>query len=240
MSQRPARPPEAGTSRKRGSANRLHTPFGRPFRISAVVFDFDGTLTRPGAIDFAAIHEAVGCPKGTGLLEFLAAIDNAEERRRKEAVLIAAEMHAAERCQANEGARELVAFLRESAVPMAIITRNRHESVERALLELEGISADDFACVVSRDLPLRPKPSPEGVIHVARELGVQVGELLLIGDHVFDIEAGVRAGAPTIFLRNHSVGAQGAKAVDSDYVVADLREAYEVLRLEFRQMGNNQ
>jgi hydrogenase expression/formation protein HypE len=228
------------TARKSGAANLQQTPRGRPFRIVAVVFDFDGTLTRPGAIDFAAIREAVGCPKGIGLLEFLGAIEDPEERLLKEAVLIAAEMHAAEHCQPNEGAEELVAFLRERAVPMAIITRNRHESVERALLNLEGISADDFTCVVSRDLPLSPKPSPEGVTHVARELGVHVGELLLIGDHVFDIEAGVRAGALTMFLRNHSASTHGASAVDSDFAVADLREAREVLHSGFLQTGNSQ
>ena len=27
----------------------------RPFRLRAVLFDFDGTLTRPGALDFAAL-----------------------------------------------------------------------------------------------------------------------------------------------------------------------------------------
>jgi hypothetical protein len=27
-----------------------------------VLFDFDGTLTHPGALDFAAIKREVGCP----------------------------------------------------------------------------------------------------------------------------------------------------------------------------------
>jgi hydrogenase expression/formation protein HypE len=204
---------------------------GRPFRIAAVVFDFDGTLTQPGAIDFAAIHKAVGCPKGMGLLEFLAAIDDPQKRLRKEAVLVEAEMRAAELCAPNEGAEELLALLRGTGVPMAVITRNRQEAVERALLNLEGIRAEDFACMVSRDLPLSPKPSPEGVIHVARELGVQLGELLLIGDHAYDIEAGVRAGTLTMYLRNHSTKGDKSAVADADFVVKDLAEAREVIRL---------
>jgi hydrogenase expression/formation protein HypE len=201
---------------------------GRPFRIAAVVFDFDGTLTKPGAIDFAAIHQAVGCPQGMGLLEFLEAIDDPEKRLRKEAVLVAAETEAAQRCQANAGAKELVTLLRESSVPMAIITRNRREAVERALLNLEGIDADDFACIVTRDLPLSPKPSPEGVQHVVRELGVEVNNMLVVGDHAYDIEAGIRAGAPTMFLQNDSRVAPGPD--ESDFVVRTLEEAYQVIR----------
>jgi hydrogenase expression/formation protein HypE len=196
-----------------------------------VVFDFDGTLTQPGAIDFAAIHKTVGCPKGRGLLEFLAAIDDPQERARKEAVLVDAEMRAAEHCRPNEGARELVALLREAKIPMAIITRNRQEAVERALLNFEGVRSDDFACMVSRDLPLSPKPSPEGVLHVARELGVEAKELLLIGDHAFDIEAGVRAGTLTMFLRNHPTEGDESAVADSDFVVSDLAEARGVIRL---------
>jgi len=201
---------------------------GRPFRICAVVFDFDGTLTRPGAIDFAAIHRAVGCPRGMGLLEFLEAIDDPEKRLRKEAILVAAETEAAERCEANDGAKELVALIRENSVPMAILTRNRREAVERALLNLEGIDADDFACIVTRDLPMNPKPSPDGVRHAACELGVEVSNLLVIGDHAFDIEAGVRAGARTMFLQTDPRVAPAAD--DSDFAVRTLWEACEVIR----------
>jgi len=56
----------------RPADGRPYLPDGRPFRLAAVVFDFDGTLTEPGALDFAAIHEAVGCPRDIGLLEYFA------------------------------------------------------------------------------------------------------------------------------------------------------------------------
>jgi hydrogenase expression/formation protein HypE len=230
MSRRSAQEPAARTTGNRRSTRLLQTRGGQAFRIAAVVFDFDGTLTRPGAIDFAAIHKAVGCPKGMGLLEFLAAIDDPQTRLRKEAVLVEAEMRAAAQCEPNEGAQELVALLRQAGVPIAVVTRNRQEAVERALLNLEGIDADHFACIVSRDLPLSPKPSPEGVLHVARELGIQVRELLLIGDHAFDIEAGVRAGSLTMFLSNGPGKGRERRTVESDFLVRDLLEAREIIR----------
>jgi len=203
---------------------------GAPLRIAAVVFDFDGTLTKPDAIDFPAIHKAVGCPDGVGLLEFLEAIDDRDARLSKEAVLIDAEMKAAERCRVNEGARELIAEIRKAKIPMAVITRNRREAVERALLNLEDVDEDDFECLVTRDLPLSPKPSPEAVVHVAEELGVKIGELLLLGDHLYDIEAGARAGALTMFLTNGKDEAREKEALQSDFVVSDLKEALEIIR----------
>ena len=201
---------------------------GSPFRLTAVVFDFDGTLTRPGALDFAAIHRAVGCPREVGLLEFLSSLEDAKEKRRVEAILEQAEDEAAERSQANEGAEELVAYLRERGIPMAIITRNRREAVERALANSMGIDPADFGLMVTRDLSFTPKPSPDGVLHVARELGVDVHELLMIGDHAFDIVAGEQAGALTMFLDNHPEG--HTPPSNPDFVVPDLEEAARVIR----------
>ena len=203
---------------------------GRPFRIAAVVFDFDGTLTKPDAIDFPAIHEAVDCPEGVGLLEFLDGIGDLDARLLKESVLIDAEMKAAASCEPNEGARELVAEIRRAQVPMAVITRNRREAVEMALMNLEGVDEDDFACLVTRDQPLSPKPAPEAVVHVARELGVKVEEILLVGDHLYDIEAGARAGAMTMFLTNGKSEGREKEALQSDFLVSDLAEALEVIR----------
>ncbi len=200
---------------------------GSPFRLTGVIFDFDGTLTKPGAIDFATVHRAVGCPRDIGLLEFLGEIADPEERGRKEVVLVAAEMEAAERCLPNEGADELVAFLRESGVPMGIITRNCREAVERAMVNLPGMDPALFAVVVTRDLPFSPKPFPDSVRFAACELGVEVGDLVVIGDHAFDIEAGRRAGALTMYLRNDP--AEPVPPEAPDFVVDTLDEARRVI-----------
>lgn len=201
---------------------------GRPFRLSAVVFDFDGTLTAPGALDFEAIRSAVGCPSGIGLLEHLESLDDAEERARKEAVLEAAEIAAAERVFPNEGAAELVSFLRSSRVPMAIISRNRREPVERSFAFLPGIEQSDFVLIVTRDQGLSPKPLPDGVLHVAATMGLDPAEVLLIGDHAYDIEAGRRAGTLTMYLHNDPQ--EPGELDQADFVVPELRTAIEVIR----------
>lgn len=225
---------EAGAA---GTTSPAYLPGGRPFRILGVIFDFDGTLTQPGALDFDALHEAVGCPREIGLLEFLSRLRDPEERRRKEAILNAAEIEAAERCRPNEGAAELVSFLHDNRVPMAIITRNSRVAVDIAFAHLPEIDPTWFEAILTRDLPVNPKPFPDGVELAARKLGTERGNLLMVGDHDFDIEAGRRAGTITMFLRNDAKAAGSAGSAGSpgspggaDFVVESLAQAREVIR----------
>ena len=44
------------------------------YRIKAVLFDFDGTLTKPGAIDFKAVKRSIGCPPDQAILEFIGSL----------------------------------------------------------------------------------------------------------------------------------------------------------------------
>lgn len=203
-------------------------PTGRPFRVEAVVFDLDGTLTRPNAIDFAQVHELLGCPQDRDLLECIAAVDEPEEKRRKEAILVEAELEGVQRCQPNEGAPELVSFLREHRVPMAIITRNCRLAAQKMLSALPGIDPSSFAFVVTRDDSWGPKPLPDSIEFVTCRLGVEARSLLVVGDHAFDIEAGKRAGALTMFLRNGS--GELPPGIEADFAVGNLYEALEVLR----------
>lgn len=199
-----------------------------PFRIAAVLFDFDGTLTVPAALDFAAIRAAVGCPPGLGLLEFLAGVADPEERRRKEAVLDAMEIDAAEQTVENPGATELVQSLCRLGVPLGIITRNTRRSVDVSLAKLPGIDAEQFGVIITRDLPLSPKPLPDGVHYAAERLGADVAELLVVGDYAFDIEAGKSAGALAMYLHNDP--SEPFHGEGADFVVHSLSEALTVIR----------
>ena len=108
------------------------------FRTEAVLFDFDGTLTRPGAIDFEAIREALRCPPDTYLLEFIAALPEGAERERAQATLERFELDGAARSEPNEGAEAIVQRLRQLSLPLGILTRNGRAAVERALRALRA------------------------------------------------------------------------------------------------------
>jgi HAD superfamily hydrolase (TIGR01509 family) len=187
--------------------------------LKAVIFDMDGTLT-DSPLDFERIRAECGVPAGRSVLEHLATLPE-PERRRAEAVLAEHERRAAAECVLKDGARETVDALRSRGLKTALLTRNSAESVRTVLGRL-GLA---FDCRLSRE-DAEPKPSPDAVLRIARRFGVRPQEVLMVGDYVYDVQAGRAAGARTVLLRNPKVPERPPEA---DYVIDDLRELLAVV-----------
>jgi HAD superfamily hydrolase (TIGR01509 family) len=188
-------------------------------KVRGVVFDMDGTLT-VSPLNFDLIRAECGVPPGQPILEYL---ERAAEEPRREAlsVLERHERRAAAECVLRDGAREVTEELARRGVKMALLTRNSAQSVQ-TVLDRFGLR---FDCWVSRE-KAEPKPSPQAVLHIAEKLGLAPEELLVVGDYVFDVEAGLAAGARTAFVKTESGLAPPGEA---DAVIRDLRELLEIL-----------
>ncbi|MEE4275790.1 MAG: HAD-IA family hydrolase [Thermoleophilia bacterium] len=210
----------------------------RPFRLEAVLFDFDGTLTLPGELDFDAIKRAVGCPLDRLVLEWARELESDEERERALADLERFELEAAARSRPNHGAEGLVAALRAQGLTLGVLTRNARAAVERALDNFAGVSPADFGAIVTRDDPAAPKPAPDGVLLACAQMGVAPERTLLVGDYVLDAEAGRRAGTVTALLTNgadpdpsDAAETEGLEAAPADFTVRRLDEVLAIARL---------
>ena len=169
--------------------------------IAAILFDFDGTLTEPSALDFPALRRAVGCPTGEPILEYLSGLPAADQERAR-VILAEVELLAARQAQPNRDAVAVLAQLAAAGWPMAILTRNTHASVLASLANFPPWVAPLFTVIISRDEPIAHKPSPAGVLLAAARLGLPPESLVVVGDYRYDIEAGHAAGAHTVYLRN--------------------------------------
>ncbi len=198
--------------------------------IEAVLFDFDGTLTRPGAIDFRAIKQRLGCPETEALLEF---IDRLDPSFGLEAMRILEEMEleAAHRAQPNEGALELLSAMKREDMPFGLLSRNRAAAIEVSLRAFPGMSLSDFAAVITRE-QAPPKPDPAGVLLASSRMGVTPGNLLLVGDYRFDIIAGQRAGTRTAFLTNGRASQPVPGDPVPDFRIERLRQIHTLLNLD--------
>jgi hydrogenase expression/formation protein HypE len=198
-----------------------------PFRLKAVLFDFDGTLTSPGALNFSIIKEATGCPPQEPVLEFILGLADPVKRYSAMASLDQFEMEAAKRSKPNEGAEEIVSYLKSKGIFTGIISRNRHASIMRALDNFKHIGQDHFDVIISRDDHIRPKPSGDGILLAATRLGVNPEEIMIVGDFIFDIEAGNQTGSVTVFLEEKKFSAP----IKSDFVISHLDELKNIARL---------
>ncbi len=201
----------------------------REYCIKGVLFDFDGTLTRPGSIDFQAIRAAIGCPADQAILEFIAALPEDHLRRQHQATLNTMEMEAAARSRPHDGAEDLIRFLKAQHLPVGILTRNSLASVEKTLEYFQRTQLSDFDLIITRDDPVPPKPSPEGVLQAAGRFNINPDEILMVGDFYFDIQAGQRAGALTVLLDNGGLGPPPAD-LTADFTVNALDLVRAIVR----------
>ena len=190
--------------------------------IKGVLFDFDGTLTLPGALDFPAIKKAMGCPLGQLILEFVESQPPDQQAGLME-ILEEREDIAARASLPNGGVEKCLRTLRKKQIPVGILTRNRLESVKKSLVQFKEVTIDDFDAIVTREMSL-PKPHPDGVIKAAAEMGVSPEELLVVGDFRFDVIAGKRAGASTVLLTNGGESVMAPDDPQPDYTISRLED----------------
>jgi HAD superfamily hydrolase (TIGR01509 family) len=199
----------------------------REKRIKGVLFDFDGTLTLPGALDFPAIKREMDCPPNVPILEYLEMVP-AELKPPLMKILESKEERAAEESLPNVGAEECLLTLRDKGLLLGIITRNSLPSVIRALEKFETIRLHDFAAVITRDDSL-PKPHPQGVHKACERMGLVASELMVVGDFRFDVIAGKGAGSCTVLLTNGKPPPMAPGDPEPDYTVACLEEILQLV-----------
>ncbi|MHC4331092.1 MAG: HAD family hydrolase [Planctomycetota bacterium] len=174
----------------------------------AVIFDLDGTITRP-FFDFDAIRVEMGLEPDAGPVWEVMAKMGPDERRRAEQILDFHEERAVTESQLNPGARETLQELRRAGIPVGILTRNRRSNA-LAVAEKHGL---EFDAVVDReDGPV--KPDAFGVLRLCEHFGVAPQDAIVVGDYLFDVLCAKAAGAVAVLLVNDSRAAQFADRAD--------------------------
>ena len=161
------------------------------------IFDLDGTLTMP-VHDFDYIRRELAIPADADILDHLDQLPTAEATRRQ-ARLQEIELELARRAVPSPGALEMVAKLHHSGACLGILTRNDRDI---ALLTLDTIGARHYFAdehVLGRCDAL-PKPDPEGIHLLLSSWGADPADTVMVGDYLFDLQAGRAAGATTVHV----------------------------------------
>jgi len=189
-----------------------------------VIFDLDGTLTLP-FLDFDAIRREIGLPTHprTPVLEALERMAP-DARAAAEAIVHRHEELAARSSELQEGALEVIAAIRGRGVPVALHTRNSRKSVETVVAR-HGLDVD-WICT-REDGPV--KPSPDSVLAICARFGVPPESTWVVGDYLFDLQAGNAAGATSVLMIG--CGPVPEYAGEARYVIRQLRELIKLMSI---------
>lgn len=191
--------------------------------VRGIIFDLDGTLV-DSALDFDAIRAEMGLATGAAVLEAIADLP-AEEAARCHAILHRHEHEGAMRAVPIAGAAEFVRRADELGLHRALWTRN---SRAVALTTIERLRMP-FEVVIARD-DAPPKPDPTAVFDLCRRWQIVPSEVAVVGDYVFDIEAGRRAGSRTVLYTAGLPITDCAGHEIADFHLASFEEVEELLR----------
>jgi HAD superfamily hydrolase (TIGR01509 family) len=137
------------------------------------IFDLDGTLT-VAIHDFDAIRTELGIASGLPILEALAEMPS-EHAAPLHARLDAIELEIARQAQPAAGAQRLLDRLQERGTRIGIVTRNTRDNAA-------------------------PKPSPAGILQLLERWECRAAEAVMLGDFLYDLEAGRAAGTATVYV----------------------------------------
>lgn len=187
------------------------------------LFDMDGTLTC-AMHDFDAMRAALELPFGVPILEALAAMEPALAAQ-KHRELDEMELIIAAEAKPQPGCLELLQHLEASGARLGIVTRNGRE-IANVTLQAAGLDGFfDSNSVISRDC-CAAKPDPAGVNVLLNRWSADAEHAVMVGDYLFDLQAGHAAGATTIHM---DVSGEFAWPDITDVCVSSLPELHQHL-----------
>lgn len=232
---------EAKSEETRRVRYRAKPKFAFPLHVRAVAVDLDGTLLDTAqdiataannmrrAFGFAPLDAAVVRNFiGRGIANLVAqvmkdAVGELGSTALKVAVGQFEKQYAkcfAETSRAYPNAVAGLEAMRDKGLRLACVT-NKGAAFTVPLLERTGL-ASYFSLVVSGDTLPQKKPHPAPLLHVASEFGIDVAQLLLIGDSTSDAEAARAAGCPVFIVPYGYNGGQELRGLDCDAFIDDL------------------
>ena len=102
------------------------------------------------------------------------------------------------------GARELLKYLSDNAIPWAIATSGRMETAG-PVLKILGVDPNKNV-VITRDMVRYAKPDPDLFLAAAEKLGIDIENSCVVGDSIWDMLAAQRARALGIGLLSGGYG----------------------------------
>ncbi|MCM8829870.1 MAG: HAD-IA family hydrolase, partial [Candidatus Omnitrophica bacterium] len=199
--------------------------------MKGVIFDFDGTIVK-STIEFRKIKDEIlreakkyniKIPdRNLPILELLEVIkkQSREFYFTGHRILKEEEIKASKDTEPYKGAVDLLKKLKRKGIKVGIITRNCRDAVESIIRKFD--IPYDF--LLTRDDVKKVKPDSSHIIECLKHMGLSKKDVFLVGDHLFDVRAGRKAGIVSIGLKNDYISENDFWKEGADLVIEDIKE----------------
>ena len=203
--------------------------------IKGIIFDLDSTLVQ-SRIDFPKMKKKIiklleenGHPKDSlspinqTTVQIREAVEEEWEKQKKPEnereelrekityYMDEGEMESVGNLSEIPGAKDTVTKLRKMGYQLAILTRGHHEYAIEALRKTGML--DSFDLVLARGETPRPKPYKEALDFTVSKMGLQMDEVIFIGDHQIDRDSATNSGCSFIGV---ATGRRGLKSWEDE------------------------
>lgn len=127
----------------------------------------------------------------------------------------------------NPFVKEILIFLKEHKIKIAVCSSSPKKTIEKALKECEILEYFDF--IVSSDEVEKSKPDPDVYLKACEVLKVSKEDAFVIEDSTIGIEAGKNANIKVIAIKDKFFGQDQTKA---DYIFENLGKVLEFFKGE--------
>lgn len=131
----------------------------------------------------------------------------------------------------REGFFELVGYLREKGIKLAIASTSSKETI-KTCFKNSKIDIDVFDVIVSGDMGLEYKPSPAPYLEACRELNVEAGNAIAFEDSQSGVLSAVNAGIKCFLVPGRAPLSEDIKT-KTFAVCANLKSAISILDKHF-------
>lgn len=193
-------------------------------KLKAIIFDMDGTLTKPQTYMFGEMRAALGITKEQDILGSIEALPENEQEAAHDKIR-GIERNAMSKMEIQPGLHTLFKHLEQAQLRKAICTRNFHEPTQYLLQHF--LSDYKVSPVVTRAFT-PPKPSPKPLLHILDTWqDVEAAACLMVGDGADDIKAAQACNMETVLVLNKDN--EELKKLNPTHIVHDLSEIIQII-----------
>ena len=120
------------------------------------------------------------------------------------------------------GVREELLKLKEMGVKQGIVSSKRRSSL---MLTLDNLGFSDFFDILlTKEDTVLHKPDPAPLILACETLGVEISDMIYVGDARVDIECARNAGADQVFVEWSIMPREDILKLKPTYVISEMKE----------------